>query len=84
MALGGSQRLLQVCQDVLDVLDADGKADEAWCDAHALAVLFAEIGVGHGRRVADERFDSAQALAQRTQPDAVEHGAGVLERAGLE
>ena len=35
------QRLLQIREDVLDILDADGEADQALGDADALALFFA-------------------------------------------
>ena len=41
-------------------------------------------GVGHDRRVGDERLDAAEAFGQRHQPAPAQHLAGAVERADVE
>ena len=48
-------------------------ADQAVGEPDRLPALRRHRGVGHRRRVADERLDAAEALGQRHQLEAVEH-----------
>ena len=56
--------LLQVGDEVFDVLDADGQADEVVRD---LELRACDRGVGHPGRVLDERLDPTERLGERVQ-----------------
>ncbi len=58
------QRLLQIGDDVVYVLDAYGKSYQAVGQAARLALRGRDLGVGHGRGVRDHGLDRAQALGQ--------------------
>ena len=60
---------------VVDVLDADRDADHVVGDADLLAPLGGHRRVRHGRGMADQRFDAAEALGERHQPHAVQQRA---------
>src|SRR5690606_34311225 len=53
--LGGGEAELEVGEDVVDVLDADGEAHESRRDARLRLLLDGELAVRGGRRVDDER-----------------------------
>ena len=61
-----------------------GDPHQAVGDAERRAPVGRHRGVGHRRRVRDQRFDAAQAFGERHQPDAVQQPAGGFERAELE
>ena len=48
--------LVEIGQDVVDVLDADGEADEFWFDAAGELLLGGKLGVGRGGWVNGEGF----------------------------
>ena len=47
------QSLVQIGEDVVDMLGADGQADGVLVDAHILQLLGGQLGVGGGGRVDD-------------------------------
>ena len=49
------------------MLDTERKTHQTVCDAHLLAFDLGDRGVGHRRRMTNQRFDSAQALRQTKQ-----------------
>src|SRR3990167_10771311 len=51
LALGGLQRLLQVGEDVVDMLDADRQADQILGHPGLGQLLLVELAVGGGGRV---------------------------------
>ena len=55
--LHGGEALLQVGDDVVDVLGADGEADGVLVDALVLQLGLAQLGVGGGGGVDHQRFD---------------------------
>mmetsp|Transcript_28448 Transcript_28448/g.75302 ORF Transcript_28448/g.75302 Transcript_28448/m.75302 type:complete len:289 (-) Transcript_28448:573-1439(-) len=59
-SLRGVQRLVQVRDQVLRLLDADGEADEAAGDAGRQPLLLGDHGVRHARRVLDEALGGAE------------------------
>src|SRR5690349_12440062 len=81
-----SERLIEVGDEVVDILDADGKANERVADAERAALLGRERGVRHDRGMLDEAFDAAQALGEREDLDALEetpgHGEIAVELGG--
>src|SRR3954467_6871951 len=56
------ERLIEVGEDVLDVLDADGDPDESRRAPETVSLGLRDRAVRHRRRVRDERLDSAEAL----------------------
>src|SRR3989442_5801332 len=60
-----AQRLVQIGDQVLDVLDPDGKPHQAVGEAHLALEIGRHAGVRHRRRVADETLDAAQRLGER-------------------
>ena len=75
----GRERLLQVGDQVLDVLDADRVAHQAVGDAGLQPVGAAHAGVGHRGGVLDEALDAAQRDGQRRHLHVVHHGAAGLD-----
>src|SRR5690606_34740799 len=75
------QRVGEVGDEVVDVLDADREADEAVGDAEGGAVLGGDAGVGHDGGVFDEGLDAAEALGEGEEVDAFEEAAGFGEAA---
>src|SRR5262245_46296980 len=71
MALELAERLAQVGDQVLDVLDADGQAYEAVRDADAQPLRRLDDGVRHRDRVRDQRLDGAQILGERAEPHGI-------------
>src|ERR1051325_9720539 len=63
------ERLIEVGDDVPDVFEADRDSDEPVGDAYARARLRKHRGVGHRRRVRDERLDAAETLGERAEAD---------------
>ena len=59
-----AQGLLQVVLQVAGVLDADAEPDQAVVDAAGDPNFGGDAGMRHGRRMADQRLDAAQALGQ--------------------
>src|SRR5580692_12044704 len=55
------QRLLQIRDEVIGMLDADGDPDQPLADTDALARLFRHAGMRGARRVRDERLCTAEA-----------------------
>ena len=55
LSLGGREAGLQVGQDVVDVLDADGQPDQPRGDTGGQLLGRRELGVGGRRRVDDQR-----------------------------
>jgi hypothetical protein len=53
------QRVVEVGDQIVDVLDADGEADEGVADAQGLALLRRQGGMRHDRRVLDQALDAA-------------------------
>ncbi len=62
---GSGQRVRQVGQQVLDVLDTDGQPDQV---GRHLERGPGDAGMGHQVRVLDQRLDPAQRLGQGEQP----------------
>src|SRR5437588_8041757 len=57
---GGVERLRQIGDEVLHVLDADSEPDQAVVDPDRLALLRGQLEVGHQRGLLDERLDRAE------------------------
>src|SRR5512138_1043387 len=62
LARSGSQRLLDVGDQVLDILDADRQPDEAVVDAQARAHARWQRRVRHDRRMLGKALDTAETL----------------------
>ena len=54
MLLDGLERLVQVGQNIVDVLNADGQPDGAGADALVQQLRLGELGVGGGGGVDDQ------------------------------
>src|SRR6185312_12344976 len=67
-----TQRVIEVGDQVVEILDADGKADEGVADAERLALLRWQRGVRHDGGMLDQALDPAQALGQREDLDPLE------------
>src|SRR5438093_180275 len=76
-----SQCLTQIGDQVVGVFDADRDADQAVGDADLAADLRRNRGVGHERRRLDERFDAAEALAEREEARFPQDRAGGVQSA---
>src|SRR5690606_37315895 len=72
------QCLVQVFDDVVHVLDADGQPDEIRGDARGPRLLFGQLLVRRAGRVNDQRLGVAQVGQQREQLDAVDEAAAGL------
>ena len=68
----------EIVAQVLDIFDADAEPDQAVVDAARRPDLSRDACVGHRRRVADQRFDAAQALGQAEEPGSLEQLRGAL------
>src|SRR5438046_10008823 len=66
------ERVFQLGDEVVDVLDADRQAHQAFVDAELGAHVLWQRGVGHDRRVLDQALDTAQALGEGEQLAALE------------
>src|SRR5204862_91989 len=75
------ERVFQLGDEVVDVLDADRQAHQAFVDAELGAHVLGQRGVGHDRRVLDEALDAAQALGEGEQLAALEEPPGALQPA---
>jgi hypothetical protein len=69
------QRLVDVGDDVFEVFDADGKADETVGDADAVAHFLGHGSVGHLRGQGDQGFDTPETFRERADFDLVEEAA---------
>ena len=56
--------LLQVCDKIVNVFDADAQPDKVIGDPDLAALVFGYRGVGHERRVVRQRLDSAKGFGQ--------------------
>src|SRR5437868_2718054 len=70
------ESMLQLGDQVLDVLDADRKADQSIADAEARAHVLRQRRMRHDRRVLDQALDAAEALGQREELAALEEALG--------
>src|SRR5215813_11920127 len=75
------QRMRQVRSEVIEVLDADRKAQQPVGKSHTHADLTRYRGVGHRGRMTDQALDPTQALGAREESEAIEHAAPLVERA---
>src|SRR6266853_5340114 len=73
------QCLIEVRNQIFDILDPDGNANESVSDADALADFGWDGGMRHRCRVRDQRFDSAEALGERAQCYMVQHFSRIFE-----
>ena len=76
--------MVEVGDDVFDVFDADGKADEAFGDADAIADVGGHGGVGHRSGKRNKSFDSAEAFGERAKLYLIEEAARGVERFEIE
>ena len=79
-----AERLREVIDEIRWVFDAGRDPDEAVGEANRGAAFRRHRRVGHRCGMADERFDSTQALCQRHQPDPVADPARVVLAARIE
>src|SRR5579871_6562096 len=56
--------LFEVVLKVRQVFDSDAEADDPIVDAPRLTNLRRDAGVGHGRGMADQRFDAAETFCE--------------------
>src|SRR5436190_358345 len=73
------QRVLELGDQVLDMLDADRQAHEAVADAEAGAHVLRQRGVRHDRRVFDQAFYPAETLGEGEELAALEKAARCTE-----
>src|SRR5690349_15315973 len=72
----GSERLREIGDQVVGMLDANGQADGAFQDADALAHIKRHARMRHRGGVAGERFRAAQADGELEYLQRVEEGEG--------
>src|SRR5262249_44864840 len=77
----GFQRLRQIGNQVLDVLDADREADEVFADPNRQPLLGRQLVKGHQSGLLDERFDPSQRRGDRRQEAGVYHARGLVQPA---
>ena len=77
-----SERLFQVGDQILHVLDAHREAHQAVVDAQCRALVGRNRGVRHQRRMLDQAFDASQAFGQRKDLAAFEETPGTRLAAG--
>ena len=73
------KRLVEVGDDVVDVFDADGEADETIGDADAVANFLWHGSVSHERGQGDERFDAAEAFGEGAKLHMMKEAARAIE-----
>src|SRR5689334_4701589 len=78
------QSLLQIVNQIGDVFDAGRNPYQAVGQADRLPPFRRHRGVGHRRRMADERLDAAKTFRERHQTDAIADAARRLEGADIE
>src|SRR5579875_478413 len=61
------QCLPQILLQIVGVFDADTETDQAVIDAAGAADVGGDAGMGHCRRMADQRFDTAETLSEAEQ-----------------
>src|ERR1700690_574049 len=66
------QRRVEVPDDVVRVLQADGDPDHAVRDADPEPLLRRDCGMRHRSRMGDYRFHPSQALGESAEPDVLE------------
>src|SRR5713226_5754845 len=75
------ERVFQLGDEVVNVLDADRQAHQAFVDAELGAHVLGQRGVGHDRRVLDQALDAAEALGESEKLAALEETPGALQPA---
>src|SRR5690606_31967368 len=79
-----AQYVLEILQQIIDVLDADGQPDEAVADPHAVPHFLRHGGVRHDRGVSDQRLHAAEGLRQREDARALHYLLCAFQRAQLD
>jgi hypothetical protein len=74
-----AKRAIQVGNQVIDILDADGQPDQRVADAELRPLFGRDTGVRHDRRVIDETLNAPEAFRQRKHLAALEETPGVAE-----
>lgn len=59
------------------IFDADGKAEQAFCDAAGLSFFFGEVAVRLGSRIGNEAFHAAKAFSKADELDVLEVSSAV-------
>src|SRR5437588_6381508 len=75
------ERVFQLGEEVVNVLDAHRQAHQALADAELGAHGLGQRGVGHDRRVLDQALDAAKALGESEELAALEEPPGALQPA---
>ena len=78
------QGLIEVLDQIGLLLEADRYPNQAVGDAELGSLLGRHRGVGHSRRLGDERLHAAQALGQAHHAQAAEEDLGTLVAADVE
>ena len=76
--------VVEVGDEVFDVFDADGEADQPVGDADLLANVGGNGGVSHRRGMRDEGLDAAEAFGEGAKFHVIEQVAGRIEAADVE
>ena len=76
--LDGREPLLEVGDDVIDVLGADGEADGALVDVLVIQFFFGQLRVGRGGRVDDQALDVRDVREQREDGEVVDELPGLF------
>src|SRR5512133_1338887 len=71
--LHGGEGLVEIRDQILDVLDTDGEANETILDAQPEPLLARALVVADGRGMGDQRLDTAQAGADAEQLEPAQH-----------
>ena len=77
-----AQRLLQILDQIVRILDPDRQANQRIVDAERLALLGRNRGMRHQARMIDQALDAAEAFGDRENPQALQEAAS-LRRARL-
>lgn len=70
--------VVEVGDEVVDVFDADGDADEVIGDADVVADVFGDGDVSHGGGVFDEGLDAAEGFGECEEFNGGEEAEGVV------
>lgn len=74
----------KVIDEVACIFDADGKAEQAFCDAAGLSFFFGEVAVRLGSRIGNEAFHAAKAFSKADELDVLEDLQRCLMGVGVE
>src|SRR6187399_3175878 len=78
------ERLREVVQQIVEILQADGDTNHVVGQPYGLTPFGWHRGMGHRRRMTDQRFHTPETFRQRAERNMVQEHTRALERAELE